>query len=175
MNAGFFGGPNWAGFGLHMGRGRRGGGRRFKRGILKYVLLKLLADEPRHGYDLIRAFRHKGWSGGAGSIYPILSALEEQGLIAGHDEGDRRTYEVTEKGRRHLEEHGGHLEAFFDDEDEEEDEGRGDVRAELRESAGRLMQAVAQLGPSSAPETVQSVRELLDRTRKEIYTMLAQE
>ncbi|HTU81903.1 MAG TPA: PadR family transcriptional regulator [Candidatus Acidoferrales bacterium] len=174
MQAGFFAGPGWAGFGFGIGRGRRFGGRRFKRGILKYVLLKLLAEEPRHGYDLIRAFRHKGWPGGAGSIYPILSSLEEQGFIAGHDEGDRRTYEVTEKGRKHLEEHAGHLEAFFDEEDEDGDEAQ-DARTELREAAGRLMQAVAQLGAGSAPETVQRVRDLLDRTRKEIYTLLSQE
>ncbi len=47
--------------------------RRFRRGILKFVLLKLLAELPRHGYDLMRAIREKGWGGGAGSIYPLLA------------------------------------------------------------------------------------------------------
>ena len=63
------------------GRGHRHA-RRFKRGILKFVLLKLLAAEPRHGYDLMREFRRKGWPSGAGSIYPLLAALEEEGLIS---------------------------------------------------------------------------------------------
>ena len=76
------------------------------RGILKFVILKLLAEQPRHGYDLMR-FRAKGWAGGAGSVYPLLAALEAAGLIVGRDEGDRRIYEVTEKGRRHLGEHAG--------------------------------------------------------------------
>ncbi len=85
--------------------GRGIAGRRLKRGILKFALLKLLAEMPRHGYELIRAFREKGGARGAGSVYPILSALEAAGLIVGRDEGDRRTYEVTDKGRRLLEEH----------------------------------------------------------------------
>ena len=147
-------------------------GRRFKRGILKFVILKLLAEQSRHGYDLMRFLRRKGWAGGAGSIYPLLASLEEDGLIVGRDEGDRRTYEVTEKGRRHLAERAGHFGAFFEEEGDDEEP---DARAETRDAAGRLMQAVAQLGTGSKPETIERVRELLDRTRKEIYTLLAQE
>ena len=48
------------------------GMRRLKRGILKFALLKLLSETPRHGYDLIREIREKGWAGGAGSVYPLL-------------------------------------------------------------------------------------------------------
>ena len=172
MNMGFWHDPRsgrWSMYGRH---GRRG--RRLKRGILKFVLLKLLAEMPRHGYDLIRAFREKGWGAGAGSVYPILAALEAAGLIAGRDEGDRRTYEISEKGRRLLEEHAADLGRFFEDgdEDEDESEGPGD---KLRDSAGRLMQAITQLGPSSKPETIERVRELLDETRKQIYELLAEE
>ena len=165
---GFWQSPGWWGF----GPGRRRG--RFKRGILRYVLLKLLAEEPRHGYDLIRLFRSKGWPGGPGSVYPLLASLEADGLIVGHDEGERRTYEVTEKGRQHLEQHGGHFGGFFDDGDNEE-AAEHEERDDLRESAGRLIQAVRQLGAGSKPETVGRVRELLDKTRREIYTLLAQE
>jgi DNA-binding PadR family transcriptional regulator len=172
MNLGFWLGRDGAGFGI---RGRGGRGWRFKRGILKFVILKLLAEESRHGYDLIRVFRDKGWGGGGGSVYPVLSTLEEEGLIAGRDEGERRTYEITEKGRRLLDEHGDDWSTFFEVEEAEEPEPESQVRDELRESAGRLMQAVSQLGTSSTPETIARVRELLDRTRREIYTLLAQE
>jgi DNA-binding PadR family transcriptional regulator len=174
MDLGFWRDPRSGWWSAQGRRGRRHG-RRLKRGILKFVLLKLLAEMPRHGYDLIRAFREKGWGGaGAGSVYPILSALEAAGLITGRDEGDRRTYEISEKGRRLLEEHAADLGRFFeeDDEDEDESEGRAD---NLRDSAGRLMQAISQLGPSSKPETIERVRELLDEARKEIYEILAQE
>jgi DNA-binding PadR family transcriptional regulator len=156
------------------GRHGRRHGRRLKRGVLKFVLLKLLAEMPRHGYDLIRAFREKGWGAGAGSIYPILGALEAAGLITGRDEGDRRTYEISEKGRQLLKEHVADFGRFFEDDDEEGDEteGQGD---KLRESAGRLMRAISQLGPSSKPETIERVRELLDEVRKEVYKLLAEE
>ena len=111
-----------------------------------------------------------------GSVYPMLAALEAAGLIVGREEGDRRIYEITEKGRRLLGEHAAELERLLNDEDEEEEE---DVTAgsadRLRASAGRLMQAVSQLGPSSKPETIERVRELLDEARKEIYKLLAEE
>ncbi len=172
MNMGFRQDPRhgwWSAWGRHPGRH---GARRLKRGILKFALLKLLAELPRHGYDLIRAIRERGWGGGAGSVYPLLAALEAAGLIAGRDEGDRRTYEVTEKGRKLLEEHAADIGRLFEA-DEEEDED--DSRTRLRESAARLMQAVSQLGPSSSEESVERARELLDNARKEIYTLLAEE
>jgi DNA-binding PadR family transcriptional regulator len=156
------------------GRGRRRGMRRFRRGILKFALLKLLAELPRHGYDLIREIREKGWGAGAGSVYPILSALEGAGLIVGRDEGDRRIYEITEQGRRLLGEHAAELERLLNDEDDDEEESDSDA-ARLRDSAGRLMQAVSQLGPRSKAETIARARELLDGTRKEIYQLLAEE
>jgi DNA-binding PadR family transcriptional regulator len=155
------------------GPGRRRRGKRLKRGILKFVLLKLLAEMPRHGYDLMKVFREKGWGAGAGSVYPILGALEAAGLIAGRDEGDRRTYEISDKGRRLLEEHAKDLGRLFE-EDEDVDASEGDADR-LREAAGRLMQSVAQLGPSSTPQTIDRVCELLNDTRKRIYEVLAQE
>jgi len=167
------GGPGLA-FGLHMGGRKRG--RRFRRGILKFVILKLLAESARHGYDLMRVFAEKGWGSRPGSIYPILNALEEEGLVQSRAEGERRVYEITEKGRRHLEEHATHagnfFENFFEDDD---DEAPAAASSPLQEAVGRLMQAVSQIGPSSKPQTVERVQELLNQARKEIYTLLAQE
>jgi len=168
----FWHGPDWGGaFGGH----RRRHARRFKRGILKFVLLKLLADESRHGYDLIREFRRKGWPSGAGSIYPLLAALEEEALITGRDDGERRMYEVTDKGREHLREHSGGLGSVFESDGHDEDASENETHGALRDAAGRLMQAVTQVGPSSKPETIERVCNVLDTTRREIYTLLAQE
>lgn len=159
--------------------GGRKRGRRFRRGILKFVILKLLAESSRHGYDLMRVFAERGWaSGRPGSIYPILNALEEEGLVLSRTDGDRRVYEITEKGQRYLNEHMAHAGNFFeqffegDDEDEKQQAGPADT---LREATSRLVQAVSQIGPSSKPQTVARVQELLNQTRKEIYTLLAQE
>jgi DNA-binding PadR family transcriptional regulator len=148
--------------------------RRMRRGILKFALLKLLDELPRHGYDLIRAIREQGWAGGPGSIYPILAALEGGGLIRGRDEGGRRIYEITEQGRRLLGDHAAELERLLNEGDTQEEE-MNDVGTQLRESADRLMQAVSQLGPSSKHETIERARELLDVARREIYQLLAEE
>jgi DNA-binding PadR family transcriptional regulator len=89
------------------GRGRRRG-RMFESGQLRLLLLKLLADEPRHGYDLIRAIEEM--TGGAyvpspGVIYPTLTLLDEMGLIEETPgDGARKPFQITDAGRAHLEE-----------------------------------------------------------------------
>jgi len=174
MEMGFWAtGPHGEWWGRH-GRHHRRGMRRLRRGILKFALLKLVSEVPRHGYDLIREIRDKGWGAGAGSVYPLLAALESAGLIAGREEGDRRIYEITEQGRRLLGEHAAELERLLNDSGDDE-EAEDDHPTQLRSSAGRLMQAIAQLGPSSKPETIERVSEVLDTARKEIYKLLAEE
>ncbi len=177
MDTGFWGDPRSGGGWWHEGRHRRRGMRRLRRGVLKFALLKLLDELPRHGYDLIRAVREKGWGAGAGSVYPILAALEAAGLIAGHDEGGgRRIYEITPRGREVLGEHAAELERLLNEEAEDgEDEPEREMVAQLRDSARRLMQAIAQLGPSSKPETIERVCKLLKEARREIYELLAEE
>ena len=93
------------------GFGRGGGGRRrmFDGGELRLVLLKLIADKPRHGYDLIRAIEER--TGGAyapspGIVYPTLTLLSEMGLIDEQlAEGARKQFAVTPEGTAHLAEH----------------------------------------------------------------------
>jgi DNA-binding PadR family transcriptional regulator len=170
----FWGAPHSDWWGQQERRQWRRGMRRMRRGVLKFALLKLLDDLPRHGYELIRAMREKGWGGAAGSIYPILAALEGGGLIKGRDEAGRRVYELTEQGRRLLGEHAAELERLLNEDDDEEEE-MNDVGSQLRDSAGKLMLAISQLGPSTKPETIERARELLDHARKEIYQLLAEE
>ncbi len=175
MDIGFWGAPESSFWRSRERHHRRHGMRRLRRGVLKFAMLKLLAEIPRHGYDLMREIREKGWGGGAGSIYPLLAALEAAGLIAGREEGERRIYEITEQGRRHLGEHAAELQRFLDEDEDDEEKTGSDAAARLRDSMGKLIQSVTQLGPSSKPETIEVVRELLDKARKEIYRLLAEE
>jgi DNA-binding PadR family transcriptional regulator len=91
------------------GEGRGGRRRVFDGGELKLVLLKLIADKPRHGYDLIRAIEER--TGGAyapspGIVYPTLSMLNEMGLIDEQlAESARKLFAVTPEGTTHLAEH----------------------------------------------------------------------
>jgi DNA-binding PadR family transcriptional regulator len=112
-------GRGWSGLGLdadfsafigkmagHLRGGPFRGGRFFGHGDLKLVILSLLEERPRHGYDVIKAIEEK--SGGmyqpsAGTIYPTLTLLEEMGFArATPDEGGKRIYEITDAGRAHL-------------------------------------------------------------------------
>ncbi|WP_156927144.1 PadR family transcriptional regulator [Azospirillum halopraeferens] len=94
------------GHGHEGGEGRGGRRRVFDSGELRLLLLKLIADQPRHGYDIIRAVEEL--SGGAyapspGVVYPTLSLLEEQGLITPADpEGGRKAFTVTAAGTAEL-------------------------------------------------------------------------
>ncbi|HET6525580.1 PadR family transcriptional regulator [Sphingopyxis sp.] len=87
------------------GRGRRQ--RMFDSGELRLVLLKLIADEPRHGYDLIRQIEEL--TGGAyapspGVIYPTLTLLDDMGLVeAQQSEGAKKLFAITEAGTAELE------------------------------------------------------------------------
>jgi DNA-binding PadR family transcriptional regulator len=101
------GGPD-RGFGRGFGGGERGGGRRrvFDSGELRLVLLKLIEEQPRHGYDLIREIEDR--TGGAyapspGVIYPTLTLLDDMGLIAqATSEGAKKQFAITEVGAAEL-------------------------------------------------------------------------
>lgn len=89
--------------------GGRGGGRFFQHGGLRLVLLHLIAERPRHGYELIREIEdrvHGQYTPSPGVVYPSLTLLEEQGLITQTaQDGGRKLCTVTPDGRRHLKEH----------------------------------------------------------------------
>lgn len=90
------------------GRGGRGGGRLFSHGGLRMVLLHLIAQQPRHGYELIKAIEESvngTYSPSAGVVYPTLTLLDEMGYIRvqeGTGESQRKSYEITDAGREYL-------------------------------------------------------------------------
>jgi DNA-binding PadR family transcriptional regulator len=88
------------------GHGRRGRRRMFESGELRLVLLKLIADEPRHGYDLIRAIEELTggeYAPSPGVVYPTLTLLQDMGLIEEADaEGARKPFQATQQGRDYL-------------------------------------------------------------------------
>jgi DNA-binding PadR family transcriptional regulator len=104
---GMFGGR----FGHHHHEGSRGGrgvrlGRFFDHGDLRYVLLGLIAESPRHGYELIKAIEEKFggmYSPSPGVVYPTLTLLEELGYIRPDNaEGPRKQFVVTPEGTAFL-------------------------------------------------------------------------
>ena len=95
------------------GRGGRGGRRRlFDNDMLRLILLKLIADEPRHGYELIRAIEAlsgEAYAPSPGVVYPTLTLLAEMALIVEQSptesgSGSRKRFAITDAGRVQLEE-----------------------------------------------------------------------
>jgi len=149
-----------------------------RRGALRFAILKLLAGGARHGYDLLREMRERGWGmPGPASVYPVLTMLEEAGFVKRRDEGDRRVYELTPEGRAFLHEHADRVDEILADlcERAREEDSGSENRHALRQSVERLMRAVSQVELSSNPQTQTRVQEIMDRARKEIYALLAEE
>ena len=87
--------------------GRRGGGRMFEHGALRWVLLAMIADKPSHGYELIKGIESRmggTYAPSPGVIYPSLSLLEDMGAVSVAAEGGKKRYAITDEGRRLLDE-----------------------------------------------------------------------
>lgn len=100
--------------------GDEGGGRRrrvFDGGELRLVLLKLIGDEPRHGYDLIRAIEDLtggAYTPSAGVVYPTITLLGDMDFIAeAAAEGTRKIFAITDAGRAHLAERQAEVDALL--------------------------------------------------------------
>src|SRR5258707_14620743 len=82
-------------------RGRGRGGPRARRGDVRAAVLALLAERPMHGYEMIKEIEERtqgAWTPSAGSIYPMLQLLEEEGLIQGEESDGKRRFTLTETG-----------------------------------------------------------------------------
>jgi DNA-binding PadR family transcriptional regulator len=158
----------------HHGRGKRrdwGDERRTPRGDIKYILLELLAEEPRHGYELIKELeaRYGGfWKPSPGSVYPTLQLLEEGGYLTFEQIEGRKVYTITDTGRELLSERGDRLPSM--------DRGNKPQQLiELKEAIADVGAAVMQVARSNNADKVTRVRETLNRVKREIYSILAEE
>ncbi len=85
------------------------GKRFFRHGELPLVLLVMIRHQPRHAYQLLARLERlfaPAYEPSTGSIYPAVAALVDNGLVVAHDEGRRRIYSITAKGRRTLDRSG---------------------------------------------------------------------
>lgn len=144
---------------------------RTRRGDIKFILLELLSEQPRHGYDLIKQMeaRHGGYRRlSPGSVYPTLQMLEEGGYLTGEPESGKRVYTITDAGRQLLSERS----------EQSANHQTIDIPQELIELRNVSMEldaAVKQVARNGNPERISRVRELLARCKREIYTILSEE
>ncbi len=109
------------GFGGRHGRGGMGdfirAGRMLAHGDLRLIALALIAEQPRHGYDIIKQLeeRTSGWySPSPGIVYPTLTYLEEVGHLTSQADGAKKLYTITDEGRSYLEENRAFVDAVLD-------------------------------------------------------------
>lgn len=124
----------------------------FRHGRLRLYLLRLLDEEPRHGYEVIRQLRDQFmgvYAPSPGTIYPRLARLEEEGLVT-HDEVDgRKVYRITEAGREEL-------------------RSRSDELDELEEELHASVTDIVREVKEDVRETVRNLREELTWTAREM-------
>ena len=126
------GGFNFAwGFGGPRGGPRRRRAQMFESGEIKFVILRLLKEKPRHGYEVIKALEERmggHYTPSAGTVYPTLQLLEDQGYVRAVETEGRKVYHVTPEGERFLDENRDVLDEILDR-----------VRDTLRDVAGGSM------------------------------------
>jgi DNA-binding PadR family transcriptional regulator len=145
----------------------------FDAGDVKLVILKLLAEQPSYGYQLIKRMEERlagGYTPSAGVIYPTLTMLEEEGLATAVAEENKKVYSVTAEGTVYLEEHKERVAELFA---RLEEAGRGFERGRSPEIMkafmnlrGAVMARVAR--GKATPEQVGKIAEAIDAAAKAI-------
>jgi len=168
-NAPWGNGPPWR------GRGQPRGGRVFDQGNLKYVILQLLEEKPRHGYEVIKAIEERfggTYTPSPGTVYPTLSMLEDMGYASVTlEEGGKKVYAITDEGRKHLAENRPVVDDIFQRISEFAQNIFGEPMMQVHRAFKEIGRAVYVREQRRTPEQIQKIAEILDRAAKEIAAL----
>jgi DNA-binding PadR family transcriptional regulator len=175
FNAARFGSGAW---GFAGGEWSKRGGRSrrtqmFESGEMKFVILRLLREKPRHGYEIIKALEEKMggcYTPSAGTVYPTLQLLEDQGFVRGVDTDGKKVYHITPEGEKFLDENRDVMEDIFERVRSTVRDFAGGPMGELNGAfmslAGTTFKRAWRLGPDHP--SIRRVTEILRRTAEEI-------
>lgn len=155
------------GFGRFFTHGR--GGRSVRRGNVRFAILSAIQERPMHGYQVIQELERRTdgrWRPSAGSVYPTLQLLEDEGLLTSEEVEGRRTYSLTDAGRQAAAEHP--LAAAGGLETGAAEEGP-DLGRQLRNVAHASMQ-IQRIGTADAQK---AANDILVDARRRLYRLLA--
>ncbi|MFV0387814.1 MAG: PadR family transcriptional regulator [Pyrinomonadaceae bacterium] len=147
--------------------GFRGDPMRMRKGKIKFILLGVLKDGPRHGYDIIKQLEADGgYKPSPGSVYPTLQMLEEGDFVSSEEIEGKKVYSITDDGLELL-----------------KTKGEAEMRIpqkmkdafEVRNSMHKLGVAARNAVREGDQETTKKIGEILDKARKEIYSILAED
>ena len=150
-------------------------GRFFGPGEVRLALLSLLGDGPKHGYELMKELEERSagaYRASAGTVYPTLQQLEDEGLARSEPQDGRRVYRLTAEGEREVEREGDAIQRIWRRAEEWGEWGFvGDPdAAEIVRPAMRLLRDAYRLVSRAHADhdTVARVREILERARDEV-------
>lgn len=152
---------------------RPGGASRMARGDVRAAVIALLAEEPMHGYQIINEIADRSggaWKPSAGSVYPTLQLLADEGLISAEEQNGRKTYSLTGSGREEAEiaaDKPAPWEAFSSRETSH--------LTALPKAGMDLAGAAAQVARTGTPEQVKEAVSVLEEARRRLYAILAQD
>lgn len=155
------------------GRHRRQRQQMFESGEVKYVILRLLKEKPRHGYEIIKVLEEKmgGWyTPSAGTVYPTLQLLEDQGYVRVVESDGKKIYHITPEGEQFLEEHRDVIDDIFERVKEAVRGFAGGSFGELNQVFARLAGSAYRRAWRAGPDapTVRRMIEILRRAVDEI-------
>jgi DNA-binding PadR family transcriptional regulator len=158
-------GHSWFRYAMEHGRGLGG----VRRGAVRVAILATLRDEPMHGYQIIQTLEQRTngrWRPSAGSIYPTLQLLEDEGLVHAQDVDGRKTYGLTDAGRAAAAESPLARHPFAG-------QPGGNDGPDLRRLALDLVGAAVQVRRIGSPQANAAARDILVDSRKRLYRLLA--
>ena len=157
-------------------------GTRVSRGDVRIAVIALLAERPMHGYQIIREIEDRSggsWKPSAGSVYPTLQLLADEGLIVASEDNGRKTYSLTEAGREIADEEADSAPWGADASADRSSGGSGGGAEQgfgaLPKAGVEFAQAAAQVHRSGSPEQIQQAITVVDEARKRLYAILAQD
>lgn len=147
-------------------------GVRMGRGDVRASVLALLAEESMHGYQIIREIESRTdgrWKPSAGSVYPTLQMLADEGLVTTEMSGDRKVYSLTDEGRREA------ATAAASTPWATDDDGDTNAFSAVPKAGIDLAQAMAQVVRTGSKAQQEHAVEVLNEARRKIYSILAQD
>ncbi len=160
----------WTGGGGPRGRRRS---QMFESGEMKFVILRLLREKPRHGYEVMKALEEKfrgHYTPSAGTVYPTLQLLEDEGYVRAVDTDGKKVYHVTPEGEKYLDEHRDVLDEIFDRVRETVRDfaggGMGEVHTAFAHLAGTTFKRAWRRGPDDP--SLRKVADILKKAAEDI-------
>jgi len=159
--------------GRHGRRHGHGGFGQSERGSVKYDVLAILVDGPRHGYEIMLAIEERrGFRPSPGSIYPALQMLDDGDFVSSREVDGKRIYSITDTGRELLQTY---RESPRGAEAADEPTAGAELMMRGMRTLHGLRDAVKQIARSGDIELIGRGVEIVDRARRELYALLAQE